>query len=204
MSIIIRLLLAILLGYLLGSVPPGYLIGRLFGVDVRQHGSGRTGGTNVWRAAGLTPAILTVLMDGLKGILTVLIARHFLGGEWAAALGGAAAVFGHNWSCFLNFRGGAGGITGGAVILTLNWRIGIFVALLAILLLYLTHYASVGTMTVGVGTFLVALTGYLLGWRWVPLPHVIYGALATIWIVVSLLPNIKQLIRGEERRITLW
>ncbi len=196
--------LAALLGYLLGSIPPGYLIGRLFGVDVRKHGSGRTGGTNVWRSAGLTAAILTVLSDGLKGIVVVLIARYFLGGDWAAALAGAMAVLGHNWSCFLNFHGGAGGITGGAVILALDWRLGLIVALLAILLLYLTHYASVGTLTVGLGSFLLALFGYLAGVSWDILPNVVYGFLASTWIVISLLPNIRRLIQGNERRITLW
>ena len=95
-----NIILAILLGYSLGSIPFGYLFGRLKGVDVRQYGSGRTGGTNVYRAAGTWVALLTGLFDVLKGVAAVLLARQFLGSEVAAALAGAFAVCGHNWSIF--------------------------------------------------------------------------------------------------------
>ncbi|MDH7487766.1 MAG: glycerol-3-phosphate acyltransferase [Anaerolineae bacterium] len=197
-------ILTTVLGYLLGSFPVGYLVGRLYGVDVRQHGSGRTGGTNVWRATGqLWPPLLTVLGDIVKGVLAVWLGRRLASSELAAALAGAAAVFGHNWSLFLGFKGGAGGMTAGACLVMLNWLAGAITVPLAILALYLSHYASVGTLTVGVGGLLVLLI-LRLATPGLPTAHVLYGLLAAAGIVWALRPNIRRLLRGTERRITLW
>ncbi len=105
-----------LLGYLLGSVPVGVLATAMYGVDIRKVGSGRTGGTNAWRAAGLKAAVPTVLGDALKGAAGVLLIRSLAGVYFpqvdeisvaiAASLAGATAVLGHNWSVFLGFKGG--------------------------------------------------------------------------------------------------
>ena len=111
---------AILLGYLIGSLPFGFWIGRLRGVDVRTYFSGRTGATNVYRALGARLALLTGVLDFLKGAVVVLAARALFNNEAAAALAGAAAIAGHNWSVFLNFKGGAGGSTGAGALLALN------------------------------------------------------------------------------------
>lgn len=197
-------ILTTILGYLLGSFPVGYLVGKLYGVDVRQHGSGRTGGTNVWRATGqLWPPLLTVLGDIAKGVLAVWLGRRLAGSELAAALAGAAAVFGHNWSLFLGFKGGAGGMTAGACLVMLNWLAGTITVPLAILALYLSRYASVGTLTVGVGGLLVLLI-LRLATPSFPTVHVLYGLLAAAGIIWALRPNIRRLLRGTERRITLW
>lgn len=197
-------ILTTILGYLLGSFPVGYLVGKLYGVDVRQHGSGRTGGTNVWRATGqLWPPLLTVLGDIAKGVLAVWLGRRLASSELAAALAGAAAVFGHNWSLFLGFKGGAGGMTAGACLVMLNWLAGAITVPLAILALYLSRYASVGTLTVGMGGLLVLLI-LLLATPGFPSVHMLYGLLAAAGIIWALRPNIRRLLRGTERRITLW
>ncbi|MBC8447984.1 MAG: glycerol-3-phosphate acyltransferase [Chloroflexi bacterium] len=198
-------ILATVIGYLLGSLPVGYLVGKLHGVDVRQHGSGRTGGTNVWRATGqIWPPLLTVLGDIGKGLLAVWLGRRLAGSELAAALAGAAAVFGHNWPVFLRFKGGGGGITAGACLVMLNWVAGAITVPLAILALYLSRYASVGTLSVGGGGLLVLLTLRLAAPGLAPTIHLLYGLLAAAWIVWALRPNIRRLLRGTERRITLW
>jgi len=197
--------LTTLLGYLLGSLPVGYLMGKLYGVDVRQHGSGRTGGTNVWRATGqLWPPLLTVLGDIGKGILAVYLGRQLAGSELAAALSGAAAVLGHNWPIFLHFKGGAGGATASACLVMINGIAGAITVPLAVLALYLSHYASVGTLTVGVGGLLVLTILRLVAPALAPAAHLLYGLLAAVWIVWALRPNIRRLLRGTERRITLW
>jgi len=199
------LLLATLMAYLLGSLPVGYLVGRIYGVDVRQHGSGRTGGTNVWRATGQTwPPVLTILGDIAKSFLAVSLARWLAGSEFAAALAGAAAVVGHNWPVFLRFRGGAGGITAGACLVMLNGAAGAIAVPLAILALYLSRHASVGTLTMGVGGLLTLLALRLAAPGHVPAVHLLYGALATTCIVCALRSNIRRLLLGTERRITLW
>ena len=98
-------------GFLAGSLPTGYLLVKIFkGVDVRQYGSGNSGATNVFRVAGKIPAILTLATDILKGLVPVLSALHVYPGMFAfAACAGLAAICGHAWSPFLNFRGGKGG-----------------------------------------------------------------------------------------------
>lgn len=197
--------LTTVLGYLLGSLPVGYLVGKLYGVDVRQHGSGRTGGTNVWRATGqLGPPLLTVLGDVAKGLLAVWLGRRLAGSELSAALSGAAAVFGHNWPIFLRFKGGAGGITASACLVMLNGVAGAITIPIAALTLYLSHYASVGTLTVGVGGLLVLTIMRLVTPALTPAVHLLYGLLSAAWIVWALRPNIRRLLRGTERRITLW
>ncbi|GAB4517455.1 MAG: glycerol-3-phosphate 1-O-acyltransferase PlsY [Anaerolineae bacterium] len=199
------ILSAMVAGYLFGAVPVGYLVGRIYGIDIRQHGSGRTGGTNVWRALGLGPAILTVLGDALKAAVAVLVARHLLGaGEYGAALAGGMAVVGHNWSVFLGLRGGAGGVTAGIGLMALNPLVGIVVVPLAIFTLYISHFASVGTLTVGIGgLLLLGILVWISPWI-VPPAHLIYGTIAAVAIVIALIPNIRRLIQGTERRITLW
>jgi glycerol-3-phosphate acyltransferase PlsY len=99
----IRSLIALVCAYLLGAIPVGYIAAKLLkNVDVRKVGSGRTGATNVLRAAGVVPAALTVVGDFLKGCLAVALARVLVPGlPLMAALGGLGAVAGHNWSIFL-------------------------------------------------------------------------------------------------------
>ena len=198
------IVLSAVLGYFLGAVPVGYLVGRLYGVDVREHGSGRTGGTNVWRAVGLTAAIITVVGDALKGILAVVIARQIAGGELAPALAGAAAVMGHNWPIFLRFRGGAGGMTGVWALLGLNLIAGAVVAPLALLAVYFTRFASVGTLTVGFGSLVVLAAFHFFIPPLSPTEHLVYGFSVAAMVVIALRPNIHRLLQGTERRITLW
>jgi len=203
-TVLTEVVLAAILGYLVGSIPFGYVVGRLYGVDVRQYGSGRTGGTNVWRAAGLPAALITVLGDGLKGVVIVLLVHSMWGNEWASSVAGAMAVAGHNWPVWLRFRGGAGGVTGAATLAAVNWVVALIVIPMAVMNLFLTRYASLGTLSVGVGGFVALLALWLWHPDLVPLAHVSYGFLTALGIVLALRPNLRRLLAGEERRITLW
>ena len=142
----ILLLVPVLLAYILGSVPIGVLIARLVsGVEVREIGSGKTGATNVYRAAGKWGALLTVLGDALKGILPLWLARVFTAlvmpdmayawAPWIETLAGIAAVAGHNWSIFLKFRGGAGTIITLGVLGAMNVWVLITLVCVALILL---------------------------------------------------------------------
>ena len=119
-------------GYLLGSIPSGFLVVKIFsGQDVRQVGSGRTGGTNVMRAVGLGAGLLTAFLDILKGAASVWLAQALLPEDVQAlgmALAGLGAILGHNYSIFLKFKGGAGGApcVGGAIGL---WWPSVFIIL---------------------------------------------------------------------------
>jgi len=196
----LRYLGVTLLGYLAGSFPTGYLVSRLLkGVDPRQHYSGRTGGTNVLRSAGRVPALFTVLGDGLKGTLAVVLARWLVGTNTALVLAGLAVVLGHNRSVFLGFKGGAGAMTNAGVALALEPRVVPFVAAAALIAAFGTRTASLVSIA-SAGTMIVAFVAshYLLRTPWA---YVVYSVLALGLILFELRPNIRRLRSGSERRV---
>ena len=120
--------------YLVGSIPTGYLAGRLLkGIDIRQHGSGSTGATNVLRTLGKGPALAVLLVDVLKGVAAILLARWLFPWlqapaawlPWAVCLCGLAVLLGHSRSIWLRFTGGKSAATGLGVLLTLSWPVGV-------------------------------------------------------------------------------
>jgi len=196
-------LIALAVGYLLGSIPVGFLVVRLSrGLDVRRVGSGRTGGTNVLRAAGWGAAVATGLGDALKGAAAVWAAQALGTPPLAQALAGFAAVVGHNYSLFLGLRGGAGTATsvGGAIAL---WPVGGLLAVPVLLAAaLLTRYASVGSISVALFlpmAFAVGAAREAIPWAYEA--HAVLTSALTLW---ALRPNIRRLWRGEERRIPKW
>jgi glycerol-3-phosphate acyltransferase PlsY len=196
---VVTLLAVVVSAYLLGSFPAGYLLGRLWGVNVLEGGSGRTGGTNVFRSVGVVPALLTGALDIGKGALAVWLAGRITGYPAAEVLAGAAAILGHNHSIFLRFRGGAGvGTSLGALgAIYLPAAAALVVLLLAIIAI--TRYASLGSLTVITVMPIVLL---VLGVRGtLPLTYVVYGLLAWVIVVWAHRSNIRRLIEGTERRL---
>ncbi len=203
-----------LIGYLLGSIPTGLWVTRMYGVDIRKVGSGRTGGTNAWRAAGLKAAIPTILGDGIKGAVAVILVRSltnrfFPGADpafvaLAVGLTGGAAIWGHNWSIFAGFNGGAGGITAAATAMAIFPLAGGIVWITGALLIWWSRIASVGTFAVGavsLATFLLLAMGNVPGAHW---PYVIFGIMAFFGIYMALRRNRQQLKDQKERIITIW
>ena len=188
--------------YLLGSFPAGYLLGRLWGVNVLKWGSGRTGGTNVLRSAGAVPALITGAIDVGKGALAVWLAG-WLAPEAAQAvaqvLAGAAVILGHNHSIFLGFRGGAGVGTSLGALSVIYWPAAIALLILLLVIIAATRYASIGSLTVMTLMPLILLALAVAG---VLSPtYVGYGLLAWAIIVYAHRPNIRRLIQGTERRL---
>lgn len=198
----------VLLAYIFGSIPFGLLIVRLStGQDIRQVASGRTGGTNAMRAAGLGAGLLTALMDGLKGAAAVWVAQAVAPGNyWLQALAPVAAIIGHNYSIFLaehdikgrlRLRGGAGGApsVGGSVGL---WWPSIFIILpLGVLIFWGVGYASITTMSVALIATIIFAVRYVQGIS--PWQDIVYGGMAFLLLVWALRPNIKALVEGRER-----
>ena len=198
---ILRYVIMIALGYLMGSIPVGYLVVKLVkGIDLRQYGSGHTGGTNVWRAAGLWPAGLTALGDFLKGMIAVLIARAVLGNSVGEVLVGVAAVVGHNWSVFLGWRGGAGTATNLGVISALSLPVALALIVAALLVAVVSRYASVASLAVAILAPTIFLILALFAHH--PLRHAIYGLLTGAIVVLALRHNIVRLLTGTERRLS--
>lgn len=195
-----QLFLAAVLGYLLGSIPVGYLV--IYAMkrqDIRKHGSGRTGGTNALRAGGSWAGVLTGAGDIIKGLLAIVAARWITGGAvWGDVLAAVAAVIGHNWSLYMGFKGGAGtGPNVGASIaiwpLSALWLIPLLP-----LGLNVVGYASVTSLIIAVIIPLtLALRAALFGGQWL---HVLYGVLAALAVTWALRPNIRRILNGTEPR----
>ena len=205
---ILYLFLAGLIGYLCGSIPFGYIYVRLFkGEDLRKIGSGRTGGTNSLRAAGLGVGILTSLSDVLKGAASVWLTTWLFGDAvgmtilpWMQATAGVMSVVGHNWSVFLKFAGGAG--TGPNV----GWSTAIWPWVLPIAflvmsgMLYFVGMASVASLSMAAVTIVIFAYRYLMGID----PSLAYlaGSIAAgIVVTWALRPNIKRVMNGTERLV---
>ncbi len=196
---VMLVVLAVVLAYLLGSFPAGYLLGKLWGVDVRGHASGRTGGTNVLRAAGALAGLLTGLLDVGKGMLAVWLAGQIAGSPLAKSLAGAAVVLGHCYSVFLGFRGGGGVATSMGALAAIYFPLGLAHFFTLVSVIAISRMASVGSL---VTTTLVPIALLVLGLLdTLPLIYTLYGVLIWMIIVYSHLPNIRRLIAGTERRL---
>jgi glycerol-3-phosphate acyltransferase PlsY len=192
----------VVMAYLLGSFPAGYLLGRLWGVNVLKWGSGRTGGTNVLRAAGPVAALLTGALDVGKGGVAVWLAGQIAPQDLAATcqvLAGAAVILGHNHSIFLGFRGGAGVGTSLGALGALYWPAAVCLVILLLVIIGISRYASLGSLIV---VTLMPITLVILSAMGrLPSAYVLYGLLAWVLIVCAHRPNIRRLLQGTERRI---
>jgi len=201
-----KFILILLSAYLIGSLPFGYLAGKLIkGIDLRQEGSNNVGATNVFRVVGILPGIAVLLLDISKGFLSVHLANLFnLAGSMQVSpqtfnlvriLAGLAAIAGHNWTIFLKFRGGKGVATGcgvslGLVPLPTLVSLTIFSVAVA-----LTRYVSLGSIL----AVLVFPLNCLLFQE--PLILVFFASIASLVVLARHQANIKRLIAGTENRI---
>ncbi|MDT7690076.1 MAG: acyl phosphate:glycerol-3-phosphate acyltransferase [Acidobacteriota bacterium] len=195
------------LAYLLGSIPFGYLLVRLRGGgDVRETGSGGTGATNVTRRAGKRVGILTLLLDALKGMAAVFLARLIIGseagGEWWVCAAAAAAVLGHVFPVWLRFRGGKGIATGLGVFLVLA-PLATACALFAfVVVVWVWRYVSLGSITAAcVLPVAVWLLSKLGASDSVAMPVLVIAALGAALIIYMHRANIERLLRGEESKL---
>lgn len=209
---IIKLLVILLVGYLLGSIPFGLLLSRRFArVDVRNYGSGKIGATNVLRTAGKKAAALVLILDALKGAAAVLFAALIFGRNYlvigdfglgllvAQCLAGLAAIAGHNWSVFLRFKGGRGVATFFGGLIALSPVVALFGGQVFVIGVGLTRFASLGSIAgvVGAYTILIPLT-LLNGF---PVEYLVYTLIGTIVIIIMHRDNIARLLAGKERKV---
>jgi len=202
-------ILLVIAAYLIGSIPMGYIVIKLFKrQDITQVGSGRTGGTNAMRAGGVWLGILTGASDLLKGFLAIWLARHWMPGLiWIQVLAGAAAVFGHNWSIWLYLitkRLDAGAGTGPNVGAAMAFYppVALIVVPIVIFFVFVVGYASLASIAAAVAIVIVLFAR--AAYNGMPWQYGIYGLLTTLIVVWSLRPNIKRLLEGTERRVGLF
>jgi glycerol-3-phosphate acyltransferase PlsY len=185
----LELLLAGLLGYLVGAVPTGVIVARAKrAADVRKTGSGHTGGTNVARVAGAPAGVITVLIDGLLGLTAVAGTTLLTGNPWAAAVAGVAAVVGHDWSIYIRFGGGIGlAKLTGALVAFDPLRALIALAVVTILWLLLTRLLRFHRAR---STIMVMLAvGPLLWGLGAPLHGILLGALGGAVVAIKTIPD---------------
>lgn len=186
----------LVVSYMLGSIPFGYVIFKLFrGGDIRTLGSGNIGATNVGRFLGKKGWVGTFLLDGGKGILAVVLTQRLIGDPAWGAFAGVLVILGHNYSVFLKFRGGKGVATALGVFAAIApWAVLPSIALF-IVMVFAFRYVSLGSITAA-GTF--PLFTYLFGY---PLLVVIGAIAGGVLIIGSHHSNIRRLLAGTENRI---
>ncbi|OKH24899.1 acyl-phosphate glycerol 3-phosphate acyltransferase [Hydrococcus rivularis NIES-593] len=205
-SILISGLLTIV-AYLFGSIPTGYLAGRyLKGIDIREHGSGSTGATNVLRTLGKGAGIAVLLIDLLKGAIAVALVDLFYAvypteilpanwQPWLIVATGLAAIFGHSKSIFLNFSGGKSVATGLGILLVMNPVVALGALASFLIVLALSRIVSLSSIgsAIAVNILMIFLKQ--------PLPYILFAAIAGIYVIVRHRSNISRLLAGTEPRI---
>ncbi len=201
--------------YLLGSIPTGYLAGKLLkGIDIREHGSKSVGATNVLRTLGKWPALAVLLVDVLKGVGAILLARwlypwlHTLPSvtpptaldlqtwvPWAVCLAGLAVLLGHSRSIWLNFTGGKSAAAGLGVLLAVSWPIGLGAAAAFGVMLAVFRIVSLSSMLAALAA--IALACGLEQ----PLPYRLLVIAGGIYVIVRHRANVRRLLAGTEPRL---
>ncbi len=200
-ALIITGFTVVLLSYLTGSIPTGYIIVKAkTGQDIRNIGSGSTGATNVKRVLGKKWFFIVMLLDALKGALPVVLAKLFIPAQyniWGIfpVIASIFVIIGHSKPIFLQFKGGKSVASGVGTILALNIYAGLLIALIWGIITYISKYVSLGSIT---ALILSPFLMYLLG---NPPAYIVYCALAAIYIVYLHRENIKRLIKGEENKV---
>ena len=189
-------ILVAVFSYIIGSIPSGLILGRLFWhTDLRAHGSRNIGATNAWRTLGKGAGIAVFIADCIKGQAGVLLGLSLPGTPIAAVIGGLFAIIGHSFSLFLRFHGGKGVATALGVLTIVMGNVTFLVFAIWLIIVYKTRYVSLGSVTAAVLTpILAAAFGY-------PMEYILFAMLASALVILRHRENINRLIRGTENKI---
>jgi acyl phosphate:glycerol-3-phosphate acyltransferase len=201
-------ILVVLVAYLLGSVPVGFLVAKARGVDIRTVGSGNIGATNVFRFLGKPAGIFVLLADGAKGWLAVSVVARLVAGwfypaagstaaDWFALCAGIAAILGHNYTCWLYFKGGKGIATSAGVLLALVPLPLLIILTVWIVVFAFTRYVSLASIC---ASFSLPFAAWAVGESWTI--RLVTAGLAALAIYKHK-ANIKRLINGTESKIAM-
>ncbi len=195
-----ELALVIAASYLIGSIPTGYIIVKLFtGQDIRTIGSGSTGATNVKRVMGKKWFFIVMLLDALKGALPVALAACFLPAMSNIGLlpvvAAVCVILGHSKSVFLNFTGGKSVASGVGTLLALNWQAGLIIAAVWGIVTWISKYVSLGSIVA------LALSPIIMWFLNAPIAYIVYALIAAIYVIYLHRENIKRLREGTENKV---
>ena len=200
MEKLLEILAVVISAYIIGSIPTGYIIVKVFtGEDIRTIGSGSTGATNVKRVMGKKWFFITLLLDAFKGALPVVLAalftKTFASIGLLPVLAAVAVILGHSKSIFLKFTGGKSVASGVGTILALNWQVGLIIAAIWAVITFFTRYVSVGSIIA------LALSPFIMWAFKAPVAYIWYCALGALYIIYLHRSNIQRLIKGEENKV---
>ena len=192
-----KIALIIISCYLLGSVPFGYIVGKLFKkVDIREYGSGNIGATNALRILGPPLASLVVIGDIGKGIFSIYLAQYFnIDSSLILTIAGLAVICGHNWSLFLGFKGGKGIATTFGVVFALNPTISILALIIGGVVVITTRYVSLSSILAVISIFIFTILFKQ------PYEYIIFSAIIMIIGIFKHKENIQRLKSKTERKI---
>ena len=199
-TLVIKVVVAAVVAYLIGSIPTGYLIVKsATGQDIRQVGSGSTGATNVKRDMGKKWFFIVLLLDALKGAIPVMIANfvpylHSNSGL-TAVVAAACVLLGHSKSIYLGFTGGKSVASGVGTILALSPTVGLSIAVIWAIITYASKYVSLGSIIA------LALSPVLMFLFNQPIAYVIYCIIGAIYVIYLHRENIKRLLAGTENKV---
>lgn len=198
-EILRQIALVLAASYLIGSIPTGYIIVKLFtGQDIRTVGSGSTGATNVKRVMGKKWFFVVMLLDALKGalpvVLTVLFGADFAGGL-LPVLAAICVILGHSKSVFLNFTGGKSVASGVGTLLALDWQAGLIIAAVWGVVTWVSRYVSLGSVVA------LALSPLIMWFLNAPPAYIVYAVIAAIYVIYLHRENIKRLKEGTENKV---
>lgn len=196
----------LILAYLLGSIPTGYIAARLIkGIDIREHGSGSTGATNVLRTLGKGPGVLVLLIDMLKGVLAIALinwlftlpasVNYPIWFAWLVALAGLAAILGHSKSIWLGFTGGKSVATSLGVLLAMSWQVALGTVVVFGIVLALSRIVSLSSIAGA-----IAVYGFMF-FLYQPLPYQLFALAGGLYVILRHRSNIERLLAGTEPRL---
>lgn len=199
--LILKLVLVVLVGYLFGSANTSVIVGRLYGIDIREHGSKNAGLTNTLRTLGKLAALLVIVGDVAKGVLACLVGMYVVGnvdvvGAIGLMAGGTASVIGHIWPVYFGFKGGKGILTSFSVILMMNWKIGMLLFLIFAVIVAVTRYVSLGSI---IGCAVFPILGIILKQGTIFLA---FALLLACIIIMKHRGNIRRLLDGTEAKLS--
>lgn len=202
---ILKLIIVIVIGYLLGSLNTSIIVGKLYGTDIRKHGSGNAGMTNTLRTLGKAAAVMVIVGDVLKGVLSYIIGNVVFNtipevattdianvGGMAA---GIAAIAGHNWPVYFGFKGGKGILTSISVVIMMDWMLGLILLGIFVIIVAITKYVSLGSI---IASIAFPITAFIKGNG---LVFIVFSVILAVLAVARHNANIKRLLSGSESKL---